>query len=61
MTPTDFSFALARLGWNQATFAVYAGYSPKTVSHWVTGKGPVPLIVENHLDLLVAFRERMPD
>ena len=60
MTSIDLSFALARLGWNQATFAEYAGYTSKTVSWWMTGKSPVPVLVARHLDLLLAIRDRLP-
>jgi DNA-binding XRE family transcriptional regulator len=60
MTASDFSYALARLGWTQATFAEYAGYTPKTIGFWSTGKGRVPVLVARHLELLLAFRDRMP-
>ncbi len=60
MTPDDFSFALARLGWSQTAFAKYAGYSAKTMSHWMTQKSSVPVIVEKHLHLLLTLREHLP-
>ncbi|MGF6440662.1 transcriptional regulator [Paraburkholderia youngii] len=60
MTNKDFSFALSRLGWSQASFADYAGYTPKTVSFWMTGKSPVPVIVEKHMSLLLAMRDHLP-
>lgn len=60
MTGSDFSYALGRLGWTQATFAEYAGYTPKTVGFWANEKGPVPVLVAKHLDLLLAIRNRMP-
>lgn len=60
MTAKDFSFALARLGWTQTTFAEYAGYTPKTVSWWTTGRSPVPVLVGRHLELLLVIRDRLP-
>jgi hypothetical protein len=60
MTSSDFSYALARLGWAQASFAEYAGYTPKTVSWWTTGKSAVPVLVAKHLDLLLAIRDHLP-
>jgi transcriptional regulator with XRE-family HTH domain len=60
MTSKDISFALARLGWTQASFAEYAGYTPKTVRWWITGKSAVPVLVAKHLDLLLAIRDRLP-
>ncbi|WP_156966249.1 helix-turn-helix domain-containing protein [Paraburkholderia bannensis] len=60
MKPADLAYALARLGWTQATFAEYAGYDRRTVGRWISGESPIPLLVERHIDLLIAIRDRMP-
>jgi transcriptional regulator with XRE-family HTH domain len=60
MKPADLSYALARLGWTQVTFAEYAGYDRRTVGRWMNGESPVPQLVEKHIDLLLAIRDRMP-
>ncbi|WP_408585828.1 helix-turn-helix domain-containing protein [Paraburkholderia bannensis] len=51
---------MARLGWTQVTFAEYAGYDRRTVGRWISGESPIPLLVERHVDLLIAIRDRMP-
>ncbi|WP_028223388.1 helix-turn-helix domain-containing protein [Paraburkholderia oxyphila] len=60
MKPADLSYALARLGWTQVTFAEYSGYDRRTIGRWIRGESAIPLLVERHLDLLLAIRDRMP-
>ncbi|MFD1559593.1 helix-turn-helix domain-containing protein [Paraburkholderia silviterrae] len=60
MKPADLSYALARLGWTQATFAEYSGYDRRTISRWISGESAIPLLVDRHLDLLLAIRDRLP-
>ncbi|WP_373321200.1 helix-turn-helix domain-containing protein [Paraburkholderia flagellata] len=44
----------------QATFAEYSGYDRRTISRWISGESAIPLLVDRHLDLLLAIRERLP-
>ncbi|CAG9227046.1 conserved hypothetical protein [Paraburkholderia tropica] len=60
MKPADLSYALARLGWTQVTFADYSGYDRRTIGRWINGQSAIPLLVERHIDLLMAIRDRMP-
>ncbi|QBR04067.1 hypothetical protein [Paraburkholderia pallida] len=61
VTPADLSCALARLGWTQVMmFAAYSGYDRRTIGRWIRGETNVPLLVERHLDLLLAIRDRLP-
>ncbi|QBR03626.1 hypothetical protein [Paraburkholderia pallida] len=60
MKHADLSYAVARLGWTQVTFAEYSGYDCRTIGRWISGASTIPLLVEKHLDLLVAIRDRMP-
>ncbi|MEM5314214.1 helix-turn-helix transcriptional regulator [Paraburkholderia sp. JHI869] len=60
MKPADLSYALARLGWTQATFAGYSGYDRRTIGRWISGESAIPLLVDRHLDLLLAIRDRLP-
>ncbi len=52
--------ALARLGWTQVTFAEYPGYGSRTIGRWTRGESAIPLLVERHLGLLLAIRDRLP-
>jgi len=60
MKPADLSYALARLGWTQVTFAEYSGHDRRTIGRWTSGESAIPLLVERHLDLLLAIRDRLP-
>ena len=60
MKPADLSYALARLCRTQVTFAEYAGYDRRTIGRWISGESAIPRLVERHLDLLLAIRERLP-
>jgi transcriptional regulator with XRE-family HTH domain len=60
LKPADLSYALARLGWTQVTFAEYSGYDRRTIGRWTRGESAIPLLVERHLDLLLAIRDRLP-
>ena len=52
--------SLARDGWSQVTFAEYSGYDRRTIGRWMSGESTMPLLVERHLDLLFAIRDRLP-
>lgn len=45
MTPAEFRVALAELGLTQRAFAARAKLALSTVSHWATGKAPIPGLV----------------
>jgi transcriptional regulator with XRE-family HTH domain len=58
MKPADLSYALARLGWTQTTFAEYSDYDRRTIGRWISGESAISLLVDRHLDLLLAIRDR---
>ena len=45
----------APLGWTQVTFAEYSGSGRGTIGRWTRGESAIPLLVERHLDLLLAI------
>ena len=60
MKPADLSYALVRLVWTQLAVAEYSGYDRRTIGRWISGESAMPLLVERHLDLLLAIRDRLP-
>ncbi len=38
---------------------VASGYDRRTTGPWISGESTIPLLVERHLDLLLAIRDRL--
>lgn len=57
MTRDEFREGLAKLGWKQADFALWAGVTPVAVSNWLTGDSPLPLWAQRTLELLLKLHD----
>ena len=55
MTPDAFRAHLSRLGYSQAGFGRFIGYSDRSIRRFAAGTDPVPLVVQR---LLVLMRDR---
>lgn len=51
-----FSIQLTKLRWSQAELARRIDVHPNTVSHWVTGKRPIPGAVKAYVDLALKVK-----
>lgn len=49
MTPNEFTYALAALGWKQSDFCRKTGVSKDTPSRWAGGKTPIQAWVPAYL------------
>lgn len=52
VTPDAFRAHLTRLGYSQAGFARFIGYSDRSVRRFASGVEPVPLVVQRLLEAL---------
>ena len=60
MKPSELKKVLEDLGYPQTDFAVDIGVNPRTVRSWISGKYPVPKMVDLLIDAWVQYPELIP-